>query len=116
MTRVAPAKLLGLSDRGHLGAGARADVALYRPGKDIAEMFRAAARVYKDGRLVVRDGAVTHYRFGRALQVTPAVDASMERRMTKYYDARYGLPSDFMRVPEGAVGRPQPFEAVACAR
>ena len=72
MTRAAPAKLLGLTDRGHLGVGARADVALYRPGKDIAEMFRSAARVYKDGDLVVRDGAVTHYRFGRALQVAPA--------------------------------------------
>ncbi len=116
MTRAAPAKLLGLSDRGHLGVGARADVALYRPGRDIAQMFRAAARVYKDGDLVVRDGAVTHYRFGRALQVTPAVEASMQRRMMKYYDERYGLPSDFMRVPEGAVGRPQPFGTVACAR
>jgi formylmethanofuran dehydrogenase subunit A len=114
MTRAAPAKLLGLPDRGHLGAGARADVALYRPGKDIAQMFRAAALVYKDGELVVRDGAVTHYRYGRALYVTPAVEASMQRRMTEYYDARYGLPSDFMRVPEGAIPRPQPFEAVAC--
>jgi formylmethanofuran dehydrogenase subunit A len=115
MTRAAPAKLLGLTDRGHLGVGARADVALYRPGKDIAEMFRAAARVYKDGDLVVRDGAVTHYRFGRALQVAPRVEASMQRRMKSYYDARYGLASDFMRVPEGAIARPDPFEAVACA-
>ena len=115
MTRAAPAKLLGLPDRGHLGAGARADIALYRPGKDIAQMFRAAARVYKDGDLVVRDGEVTRYRYGRALHVTPAVEASMQRRMTEYYDARYGLPSDFMRVPEGAIARPQPFEAVACA-
>ena len=114
MTRAAPAKLLGLPDRGHLGAGARADVALYRPDKDIAQMFRAAARVYKDGELVVRDGEVTQIRFGRALHVTPAVEASMQRRMTEYYDARYGLPSDFMRVPEGAIARPQPFEAVAC--
>ena len=71
MTRAAPAKLLGLPDRGHLGAGARADVALYRPGKDIAQMFRAAARVYKDGELVVRDGEVTRTRYGRALHVTP---------------------------------------------
>jgi hypothetical protein len=38
----------------------------------------------------------------------------MQRRMKDYYDARYGLPSDFMRVPEGAIPRPQPFEAVAC--
>ena len=77
-------------------------------------MFRAAARVYKDGELVVRDGAVTHYRYGRALHLTLAIDTSMQRRMNDYYDARYGLPSDFMRVPEGAISRPQPFEAVAC--
>src|SRR4029077_17663685 len=114
MTRAAPAKLLGLPDRGHLGAGARADIALYRPGKDIAQMFRAAARVYKDGELVVRDGEVTQYRYGRALHVIPNVEASMQRRMAEYYDERYGLPSDFMRVPEGAIGRPEPFETVAC--
>jgi formylmethanofuran dehydrogenase subunit A len=114
MTRAAPARLLGLPDRGHLGPGARADIALYRPGKDIARMFRAAARVYKDGELVVREGAVTHISYGRALNVTPAVEASMQRRMTDYYDARYGLKSDFMRVPEGAIARPQPFETVAC--
>ena len=116
MTRAAPARLLGLADRGHLGVGARADVALYRPGKDLAAMFRSAARVYKDGELVVRDGAVTHYRFGRSLQVAPEVDAAMKRRMASYYDAHYGLPSDFMRVPEGAISRAQPFETVACTR
>ncbi len=114
MTRAAPARLLGLPDRGHLGQGGRADIALYRPGKDIAQMFRAAARVYKDGELVVRDGEVTQVRFGRALHVTPTVEASMRRRMTEYYDQRYGLPSDFMRVPDSAIARPHPFEAVAC--
>ena len=77
-------------------------------------MFRAAARVYKDGDLVVRDGEVAHCRYGRALYATPAVDASMQRRMKDYYDARYGLPSDFMRVPDSAIGRPEPFETVAC--
>ena len=39
MTRAAPAKLLGLTDRGHLGAGAIADVAVYRRDKDIAKML-----------------------------------------------------------------------------
>ena len=33
--------------------------------------------VYKDGELVVRDGEVTQVRFGRALHVTPTVEASM---------------------------------------
>jgi formylmethanofuran dehydrogenase subunit A len=116
MTRAAPAKLLGLSDRGHLGVGGRADIALYRPGKDLAAMFRSAARVYKDGDLVVRDGAVTHYRFGRAIQVSPSVDASIRRRMDRYYDERYGLPSDFMAAPESAIPRPEPFETIACSR
>ena len=115
MTRAAPAKLLGLSDRGHLGVGGRADIALYRPGKDLAQMFRSAAQVYKDGDLVVRDGAVTHYRFGRTLQVSPGVDAAMQRRMSEYCDARYGLASNFMRVPDGAIPRPQPFETIGCA-
>jgi formylmethanofuran dehydrogenase subunit A len=116
MTRAAPAKLLGLPDRGHLGVGGRADIALYRPDKDLAQMFRSAARVYKDGDLVARDGTVTHYRFGRALQVSPAVDAAMQRRMADYYYSHYGLASDFMRVPDGAIPRRQPFETVACAR
>jgi formylmethanofuran dehydrogenase subunit A len=114
MTRTAPARLLGLPDRGHLGPGAVADLAIYRPGKDLAQMFRAAARVYKDGDCVVRDGEVTHYRFGRALNVAPGVEAEMVRRMAQYYDERYGLESSFMRVPDWAVGRPEPFEVVAC--
>ena len=63
---------------------------------------------------MVRDGEATRTRYGRALHVTPVVEASMQRRMTEYYDARYGLPSDFMRVPEGAIGRQEPFETVAC--
>ncbi len=59
MTRAAPARLLGLADRGHLGSGAVADVAVYDDKPDRAQMFRAAALVFKDGELVVRDGKVT---------------------------------------------------------
>src|SRR6185437_8072100 len=49
MTRSAPAKLLGLADRGRLDPGAVADVAVYQDEKDRAKMFRAAALVFKDG-------------------------------------------------------------------
>ena len=116
MTRAAPARLLGLGDRGHLGAGAIADVAVYRDGKDRAAMFRSAALVFKDGDLVVRDGHVTHYRFGRALNVRPGHDAAIARRMSAYYDARYGLSDEFIKVPEFAIARPDPFGLVPCAR
>jgi formylmethanofuran dehydrogenase subunit A len=116
MTRAAPARLLGLKDRGHLGAGAVADVAVYDNDVDRAKMFRTAALVFKDGELVVRNGEVTHYRFGRALTVRPDHGRAIDRRMRDYYDDRYGLSDDFVKVPESAIARPDPFEFVPCAR
>jgi formylmethanofuran dehydrogenase subunit A len=115
MTRSAPARLLGLADRGHLGPGAAADIAVYADDADRAKMFRAAALVFKDGDLVVRDGQVTHYRWGRAFTVQPGHDRAIEGRMRDYYDDRYGLPADAMAVPASAIGRPDPFESVPCA-
>jgi formylmethanofuran dehydrogenase subunit A len=116
MTRAAPARLLGLTDRGHLGPGAVADVAIYADERDRAKMFRAAALVFKDGELVVRDGAVTHCRWGRALTVQPQRDRAIDRRMTRYYETRYGLSDAFLKVPAHAIGRPEPFGLVQCAR
>ncbi len=115
MTRAAPARLLGLKDRGHLGPGAVADIAVYEDDADRARMFRAAALVFKDGELVVRDGRVTHYRWVRALTVQPERDRAIDRRMKAYYEDRYGLSDAFMRVPERALGRADPFERVPCA-
>jgi formylmethanofuran dehydrogenase subunit A len=114
MTRAAPAKLLGLSDRGHLGPGAVADVAVYAQAGDWANMFRAAALVFKDGELVVRDGQVTRYRWGRALCVRPERAAGIDRRLKDYYAERYGLTPDFIKVPDRAIPRPDAFELVPC--
>lgn len=116
MTRAAPARLLGLADRGHLAPGALADVAVYADDRDRARMFRAAALVLKDGEVVVRDGKVVRCRHGRALTVEPGRDRAIDRRMTRYYDDRYGLSDAFLKVPEQAIGRSDPFEPVPCAR
>jgi len=116
MTRAAPARLLGLNDRGHLREGSRADVAVYRPQRDIAQMFRSAALVFKDGDLVVREGQVAHYRFGRCLTVAPGFDAAINRRMRDYYDNRYAISTDVMMVSEHTMTRPNSFEAVGCVR
>ena len=116
MTRAAPARLLGLSDRGHLGAGARADIAVYSDDRDRAKMFRAAHLVFKDGELVVRDGEIIRVRLGRAPDVRPDHDRAIVARMDEYFGQRYGLPASFMRVPEGALPRPDPFESVPCAQ
>jgi formylmethanofuran dehydrogenase subunit A len=114
MTRAAPARLLGLSDRGHLGVGAVADIAVYEDDADRARMFRAAALVFKDGELVVRNGEVTKCRYGRALAVAPQRDRAIDRRMKAYYEERYGLSDEFLKVPAHALGRNEPFEFVPC--
>jgi formylmethanofuran dehydrogenase subunit A len=116
MTRAAPAKLLGLRDRGHLGAGARGDIAVYFDEADRAKMFRAAHLVLKDGAPVVRDGKVIHTPPGRALTVRPERDRAIDRRMADYCQERYGLAPDFLTVPEWALPRPDPFRLVPCAR
>jgi formylmethanofuran dehydrogenase subunit A len=110
MTRSSPARLLGLGDRGRLDPGARADVAVYREQADKAAMFRAAALVFKDGHLVVRDGQVQHYRTGRALIVDRRADAAIDQRMQRYYEERYGVSADFMKVQASAIGVAEPFE------
>ena len=115
MTRAAPANLLGLKDRGHLGVGAVADVAIYDEQADKANMFRAAALVFKNGELVVRNGQVTESRAGRALVVQPEHDRAVDRRLREYYDERYGLSPDVFKVPSSALPDPDPFELVPCA-
>ena len=86
MTRAAPAKLFGFKDRGQLGEGSVADVAVYAPNDDIAKTFRHAHLVFKDGDLVVRDGRISHYRWGKALKVNPAYDKAINRRLGDYYE------------------------------
>ncbi|TFF27780.1 formylmethanofuran dehydrogenase subunit A [Jiella endophytica] len=114
MTRAAPARLLGTVDRGHLGAGAVADISVYRPGEDKAAMFARAAYVLKDGDVVVKDGTVVKRRFGRALTLRPEPDKAMKTRLDRYFDDRYGLKSRWFEVPEGAIGREDPFQVVPC--
>ncbi|MCB8838220.1 formylmethanofuran dehydrogenase subunit A [Aurantimonas sp. VKM B-3413] len=114
MTRAAPARLLGTPDRGHLGKGAVGDVAVYRPGDDKAQMFGRAAYVLKDGRLVVKDGAVIRRTFGRALTLRPEPDQAMVKRLDRYFDESYGLSSRWFEVPDHALGRENPFKVMQC--
>ncbi len=65
VTRAGTAKSLGMTDRGHLGAGAIGDVAIYKlnpekyTGIDIEKAFANAAYTIKDGQIVVKNGEIT---------------------------------------------------------
>jgi formylmethanofuran dehydrogenase subunit A len=115
MTRAGPSKLLGLSDRGHLGPGALADVAVYHDLEDRAAMFRRAHIVLKNGELVVRDGEVVREIAGKTLHVAPAYDQAIDRRLDRYYESLYGVPRRLFVVPQEARGSLGQFECVPCA-
>ncbi len=114
VTRAGPARRLGLADRGHLGAGAVADVAVYTDQADKTAMFGSADLVFKDGRLVVKDGEVVDISFGQAFQVAPGFDAAIERKLAHFYDRYYGVSPSSFGVPVSIAARPDRFQTVPC--
>jgi formylmethanofuran dehydrogenase subunit A len=115
MTRAAPRQLYGFEDRGSLGPGSVADVAVYNDNtRDRAAMFRNAAFVFKDGELVVRDGDVARYTRGKTLHVKPEYNKTINKRIDKYYDDLYGLPRSLFAVEDAALPAAQTFAEVPC--
>jgi formylmethanofuran dehydrogenase subunit A len=84
VTRAGPAKLLGLADRGHLGVGAAADIAVYRDEADRERMFSRPAYVFKDGTLIARDGTLLAAPTGGIHYVSPEYDRDIERTVRAY--------------------------------
>jgi formylmethanofuran dehydrogenase subunit A len=93
ITRAGPARLLGLRDRGHLGVGAAADIAVYRDDPDRERMFTSPAYVFKDGELVARDGTLVATPTGGIHFVSPEFDRGIEKRIRAYSEKN--LASNF---------------------
>ncbi|WP_436717587.1 formylmethanofuran dehydrogenase subunit A [Roseiconus lacunae] len=53
MTRSAPARIMGLRDRGHLAPGAIADVVIYQNNPDVEAMFRSPQHVFVRGKHLI---------------------------------------------------------------
>jgi formylmethanofuran dehydrogenase subunit A len=100
LTRAAPARLLGLSDRGHLGIGAAADIAVYRDDVDREAMFRTPEYVFKDGTLVARAGRVVATPVGGTHFVEPGYDPAIEKTLRRHWQAHGAI--DFDNVAIGA--------------
>jgi formylmethanofuran dehydrogenase subunit A len=101
ITRAGPARLLGLTMKGHLGAGADADVTVYARDRDIARMFATPRFVLKAGALVVEEGQLRRTPRGRRLYVRPAYDPAIESGVRRYFD-EYGSMS-FENYPVGSL-------------
>jgi formylmethanofuran dehydrogenase subunit A len=106
VTRAGTAKALGLKQKGHLGVGADADVAVYDinptkvdPSRDfqlVRKALRKAAFTIKDGRIVVKNGEIVETPIGRTYWVDSTVSESlmskvesdMRKTFTKYYSVQ----------------------------
>ena len=91
MTRAAPARILGLADRGHLGIGAAADIAVYAEDADRAKMFTAPEHLFKDGVEVARRGEVVAASLGRTHVVQPEYDRAIEKPLKTFFDDHMSL-------------------------
>jgi formylmethanofuran dehydrogenase subunit A len=85
ITRAGPARLLGLSAKGHLGAGADADITIYTRDADRSRMFATPRYVLKAGTLVVEEGQLRRAPQGRRHVVSPGYDPAAERDIKEYF-------------------------------
>ncbi|HKF69242.1 MAG TPA: formylmethanofuran dehydrogenase subunit A, partial [Vicinamibacterales bacterium] len=107
ITRSGPARILGLTNKGHLGPGADADITVYTPNDDKRVMFELPRVVIKSGNVIVDQGEVREPATGKLLYVAPEWDSSIETDLAawfeKYYSVRfrnYPIPLDYLHEPE----------------
>jgi formylmethanofuran dehydrogenase subunit A len=111
ITRASPARILGLSNKGHLGVGADADVTIYTPSADRRAMFELPRYVLKAGRVVVEQGEVRTEVYGRTLHVSPAYDEAALADIKKWFESFYTIqfanyPVDEHYLAHGATAVP----------
>ncbi len=118
-TRAGTAKALGLEQKGHLGVGADADMAVYNLNPEEVDVskkfittrraFKRAAYTVKGGEVVVREGKVVRPVVGRTfwVDVKPnsdslEVDADLKKRFREYWTVEYEnypVPEDYLTAP-----------------
>jgi len=105
MTRAGQAKALGLKNKGHLGIGAEADIAIYdvnpesadpsKKYKTVRRAFKRAAYTIKNGAIVAKNGEILKHVEGATMwldmQTSQPVKITedMKRRFKEYWTVEY---------------------------
>lgn len=103
MTRAGAAKLIGLNNCGHLGAGAQADISVYTDNADREAMFSKPDYVFKNGELVVKDGKVVKVVWGATHTTKPAFDVSVEKELKEYFDRYHTINVDNFKISDDEI-------------
>ena len=106
--------MIGTRDRGHLGEGALADIAVYADRADRTEMFARADLVFKSGKLVVENGDIIASPSGKRLHAAAPYDANITTRLRSFHEDLYGLSHEHFSVPADLYGSDSGLEQVPC--
>ena len=106
ITRAAPARRLGLRDKGHLGVGADADVTIYDDRTDREEMFATPRYVIKGGEVAVEEGELRHPDDGLLLSSRAAFDPDVSRVLEPLFGDRYTVAFEHYPVRDAALREP----------
>jgi formylmethanofuran dehydrogenase subunit A len=99
ITRAAPARILGLKHKGHLGPGADADLTIYTPHQNKEVMFELPRYVIKAGRVIVEQGEIREPHYGNTLFVNPEYDRGLEAEIARWFESYYTIR--FRNYPVG---------------
>ena len=95
----APARLLGLTRKGHLGPGADADIAIYHRAEDWEQTFAWPRIVIKAGQVIIQDGEIRQDLSGRSLYVEPPYDSAIEPEIRRWFSDFYTI--EYANYPVG---------------
>jgi len=91
ITRAAPARMLGLQNKGHLGPGADGDVTIYSPDDDLQRMFELPRSLARGGEVVVDDGEIRSSSEGKLFHVAPTYDEAVLPDIQQWFEQYYTI-------------------------
>jgi formylmethanofuran dehydrogenase subunit A len=104
ITRAAPARMLGLTRKGHLGPGADADITIYTPQADIERMFELPRFVIKGGEVLIEQGEIRQTLSGMTLQTAPAFDEEVIPSIRDWFESSYTIQFRNYAISDEEVG------------
>ena len=105
ITRAGPARILGLNNKGHLGIGADADIAIYTPSANYEEMFALPYMVLKAGEVLVEDTEIRRVVSGKTLTADVDYDHERDADIEVWFDNHYSLKSTNYGIKSGEIER-----------
>ena len=98
MTRLGPARALGLKNRGSLIDGCLADVVVYERSENPEQMFSRPHMVFRRGKLVYRDGVFLDSAMKSTVIANVQVDSQMNDLLNRIWRSRYGYSTEMIVV------------------